>query len=104
MTEMGTQYYDNKLKNHINNLKSERHKVIPPWSRVLVINPETLEEVNNGEIGILRHVDLTNRGSVIAIQTEDIGYKIGDGFEIVGRSSPIESRGCSISIDEMLLS
>ncbi len=104
MSELGTQYYDNKLCNYINNINSQKYKVIPPWSRVLVLNPETLEEVNTGEQGLLQHVDLTNRGSIISILTDDIGYKIAEGFEIVGRSNKVEPRGCSIAIDEILSS
>ena len=41
-------------------------------------------------------------GSVIAIQTADLGQRIGDGFEVLGREPGAEARGCSIAADELL--
>ena len=40
--------------------------------------------------------DLANVRSVLAIQTEDIGVRRGSGFELVGRATLAEARGCSL--------
>jgi hypothetical protein len=68
----------------------------PPWARVQVVSPETGREVNEGETGLIRVFDLANVFSVMAIQTEDLGIRRGDGFELVGRASLAETRGCSL--------
>jgi len=68
----------------------------PPWARVQVISPETGDEVGEGETGLIRIFDLANVYSVAAIQTEDLGIRRGDGFELVGRAKLAEPRGCSL--------
>ena len=68
----------------------------PPWARVQIISPETGREVAEGETGLIRIFDLANVFSVAAIQTEDLGIRRGDGFELVGRAQLAEPRGCSL--------
>jgi hypothetical protein len=68
----------------------------PPWTRVQIISPESGHEVANGETGLIRVFDLANVFSVMAIQTEDLGIRRGDGFELVGRAQLAEPRGCSL--------
>jgi hypothetical protein len=68
----------------------------PPWARVQIISPETGREVSEGETGLIRVYDLANVFSVMAIQTEDLGVRRGDGFELAGRASMAEARGCSL--------
>lgn len=68
----------------------------PPWLRTLVCDPLTGAEQRRGSIGVLRHVDLANVGSVIAIQTEDLGRARDDGIEILGRAPHATARGCSL--------
>ena len=70
----------------------------PPWTRVQMIDPENGREVREGKRGLIRIFDLANRGSVIAIQTEDVGVKHGDGFELIGRAPQAEARGCSLMV------
>jgi hypothetical protein len=38
----------------------------------------------------------------MAIQTEDLGEAVGDGFDVLGRAPGAEPRGCSIAVDEIL--
>jgi acyl-CoA synthetase (AMP-forming)/AMP-acid ligase II len=102
MTEMCSQFYDNVLRDHVNGVRRPRHKRIPPWVRTLIVDPETLEELPPGSTGLLRHYDLANCGSVMALQTEDIGRTVADGFEITGRASGAEARGCSLIVEELL--
>jgi hypothetical protein len=68
----------------------------PPWARVQIISPETGREVGEGETGLIRVLDLANVYSVMAIQTEDLGVRRGDGFILVGRAVSAEPRGCSL--------
>jgi hypothetical protein len=68
----------------------------PPWARAQIISPETGREVADGETGLIRIFDLANVFSVAAIQTEDLGIRRGDGFELVGRAQLAEPRGCSL--------
>ena len=68
----------------------------PPWARVQIISPETGREVADGETGIIRVFDLANVFSVAAIQTEDLGIRRGNGFELIGRAQMAEPRGCSL--------
>jgi hypothetical protein len=68
----------------------------PPWARVRIISPETGEEVQDGETGLIRIFDLANVFSVAAIQTEDVGIRRGGGFELLGRAQQAEPRGCSL--------
>ncbi len=100
MTEMGSQFYDNSL---VDTGKGRpRFKLAPPWARTLVVDPERLEPVPRGQAGLLRHYDLANRGSAMVVQTDDMGVEIEEGFEILGRASGAEARGCSIASDELL--
>ena len=103
MTEMASQFYDNVLHNRFRRSNEPRYKIGPAWTRTLVVDPETLHEVPPGQTGILQHFDLANVGSVMAIQTDDLGYTVRDGFEIVGRVPGAEARGCALALDEFLL-
>jgi hypothetical protein len=98
MTELGSQFYDSALRFP----GRPRHKLGPPWARARIIDPESGDEAAHGEIGILTFLDLANTGSVLAIQSADLGRALGEGFEVVGREPGAESRGCSIAADEML--
>ena len=101
MTEIASQFYDNTLRNFTRGVDAPSFKVNPPWTRTLVVNPETLEPLPPGEIGLLRHFDLANRGHICAIQTDDIGRMVEGGFEIYGKARENEAKGCSLTIDEM---
>jgi hypothetical protein len=98
MTELGSQFYDSVLHDP----RGPRRKLRPPWSRVRLVDPESGKEVGDGEVGAIRIVDLANTGSVLAVATADLGRRIGDGFEVLGRAEGAEARGCSIAADEVL--
>ncbi len=68
----------------------------PPWGRVRIISPETNREVREGEMGLIQVFDLANVRSVMAIQTEDLGIRRGQGFEWAGRAAGALARGCSL--------
>jgi len=67
-----------------------------PWARARIVSPETGREVGEGETGLIQVYDLANVRSVMAVQTEDLGVRRGDGFEVIGRAGPGEPRGCSL--------
>ena len=72
----------------------------PPWARAQIISAETGREVAEGETGLLRIFDLANVFSVMAIQTDDLAVRRGDGFELMGRAQPAEPRGCSLMSED----
>lgn len=98
MTELGSQFYDSVLRFPA----TPRRKLRPPWTRVRIVDPESGEESTYGETGMLTVFDLANTGSVLAVATADLGRAFADGFEVIGRQSGAEARGCSIALDEML--
>ena len=102
LTELSTQFIDQSLRSTIAGHPLNRLKSVPPWARTRVLDPETLAELPPGEIGVLCHTDLANRASVCTILTEDLGVAQSGGFEVLGRVSGSEARGCSIAMDELL--
>ena len=76
----------------------------PPWTRAVVVDPVTLEEVGEGETGILLIYDGANVGSVVGIRTQDLVVKRGDAFALLGRDPSALPRGCSRAADEWLTS
>jgi len=101
MTEMSSQFYDNGLRNAYKGLDIPKAKINPPWTRTQTVDPDTLEPLSADKVGLLRHVDLANRGTILAIQTDDLGKMTPEGFEIFGRAKGDVTRGCSLTIDEM---
>ncbi len=102
MTELSSQYYDGVLRDHAAGREpGPRRKVPPPWTRVRVVDPETLAPLPEGHIGLLRHYDLANLHTVLGVQTDDLGVAAGDGFEVLGRAAGAEPRGCSLAVEEL---
>ena len=103
MSELSSQAYDrtiapsrlpaagSRITHH-----ASRIFAFPPWARVQIVSPETGCEVAEGETGLIRVYDLANVYSVMAIQTEDLGIRRGNGFALAGRAVLAEPRGCSL--------
>ena len=102
MTELSSQCYDSRFYDRYKGVKRKSRFVSSPWLRTLAIDPRTMKEAPVGGKGMLRHFDLANRGSVLAVQTEDIGVRLDEGFELLGRSNASELRGCSLAYEEFL--
>lgn len=98
MTELASQFHDSVLRFP----GTPRRKLGPPWARVRIVDPSRGVEVTPGDVGVIEIVDLASTGSVLAIQTADLGRRVGDGFEVLGREPGAEARGCSIAADVML--
>ncbi|MDP2277138.1 MAG: acyl-protein synthetase [Nitrospirota bacterium] len=83
--ESSTVYFDNVLRNSLAGFKRKRCKEVPPWSRIIVVDPRDFRRLPKGEIGLLRHYDLTNRAMAFCVQTDKMGCETEDGFEVVGK-------------------
>ena len=120
MTEMTSQFYDATLRAGSAGAVDAavpRLKFGPPWARALVVDVHTLEPLPPGRPGLLRVLDLANRGSVAAILTEDFAVAedvagAGDGeaaanrpralpFRLLGRAPGSEPRGCSLEAEDV---
>jgi hypothetical protein len=97
MTELGSQFYDSVLRHP----DQARRKLGPPWARVRIVDAEG-DDVPSATAGRIAVVDLANTGSVLAIQTADLGRADAAGFEVIGREPGAEARGCSLAADAML--
>jgi hypothetical protein len=95
MSELSSQAYDSEI-HHPSSIIHHRVFHFPPWARTQIISPETGREIADGETGLIRVFDLANVFSVTVIQTEDLGIRRGDGFELIGRAQLAEPRGCSL--------
>ncbi len=97
MTELSTQFYDATLRLG----RRSDVKTVPPWARVLVVNPVTGKECALHEPGLIRVLDLANLWSAMCLQTEDVGVAVENGFEIRGRAAGASVRGCSLTAEEL---
>ncbi len=71
------------------------------WTRVRILDPETLEESPEGKTGLISVFDLANIGSAVHLLTEDLGVAEGGGFRLQGRAAGAELRGCSLTVEEL---
>lgn len=99
MTELSSQYYDApQARAQI----EPRVKLAPPWLRPIVVDDRG-RPLEAGFVGAIRHVDLANRGSVIAIETEDLGALVApSGLVLLGREQGAALRGCSLDAETLL--
>lgn len=76
---------------------------LPPWCRVLAIDPATGRPCRPGHVGLLRFVDLANVQSAVVVQTADLGVALarGGAFEYRGRAAGAVVRGCSLTFEEL---
>ena len=92
MSEMASQFYGYGL---------DPEKRGPFWVRTRTIDPETGGDTPPGTPGLLRHYDLANFNSVMALQTQDLGTLTPGGFVLHGRSLGAEVRGCSLTVEDL---
>jgi hypothetical protein len=104
ITELTSLFFDTVLAEAAAGHAPQRRKANAPWTRTRAVHPETLELLPPGEVGLLRHWDLANVASVTVLQTDDLGLQMsdGDGFEVLGRASGAELRGCSLAMEQFL--
>ena len=87
MAESATNFFDDTLRCAIAGEPQRRMRRCPPWTRTVAVSIDTLTELPPGEVGLLRHYDVVNLPTVLAVQTDNLGYTDGEGsFQIVGRA------------------
>ena len=96
MTELASQFYDGVLAQ---GSASPRRKLSPHWTRTRVLDPRTLTPASRG---ILVHLDLANVERPFAIRSDDIGECDAQGWNILGRASHADPKGCSLTVEEYL--
>jgi hypothetical protein len=96
MTELTSQCYTRALLGGDPDLF-----VTPPWVRVRIFDPVTLDEAPAGTTGLISVFDLANIGSAVHLLTEDLGVAEGEGFRLLGRAAGAELRGCSLVVEEL---
>ena len=96
MTEMTGHVYTDVLRGGDGDLF-----VVPPFMRVRMSDPETLEDVGLGRPGLVTLFDLSNVGSCLHVVTQDLGIREAGGFRLLGRASAAELRGCSLTAEEL---
>jgi hypothetical protein len=101
MAESATNFFENPLRDTTLKLPAGQRRFIPPpWTRVDVVNATDLTPLPVGEVGLLRHFDLANLPTVLAVQSDNLGIRNQDGsFTIVGRAK-IEDGKVSMMPDE----
>jgi hypothetical protein len=99
MTELSSQFWEGGPTRD-----DRRVYLEPPWARVIPVDPQTLAPVADGDAGIARIEDLANVDSAFAVITQDRVRRRGAGFDLLGRVAGASARGCSIALEEMLLS
>lgn len=94
MAETGTNFFDSCLRDFVTGTsKGLRHKVPPPWTRVTAVSLDDLSPLPHGQVGLLRHYDLTCLPTVMGVQTDNLGFTdAAGGFEIVGRAKLIHGK------------
>ncbi len=106
MTELSSQMYELTLRHALNGdrapIDATRRFFVPDWVRVTAVDPERLQPVAPGEVGILRIEDGANVDSVAALQTADFARVVDGELELLGRDPDAVPRGCSLAIDEVL--
>lgn len=102
MTELSAQSYTDTT-HPIADLAAPRALLVPPWVKLDVVDPLTLEvRVAPDAEGLIRWLDLSNHDSVLAVQTSDIGRRTPAGVVLEGRAKGATLRGCSLTIEEIL--
>lgn len=69
----------------------------PPWMKILVRQiHDPFDGAGNGQVGILKIIDLANVHSCAFIETEDLGLVDTNKFKVVGRLDNTDLRGCNL--------
>jgi hypothetical protein len=98
---LGAEYGMTELLSQAYRVGSEPFR-LPPWCRVLALDPATGRRQPHGLPGLLRFVDLANTQSAVCVQTADRGATHSDHtFTLFGRAAGAPLRGCSLTFEEL---
>jgi hypothetical protein len=102
MTELTSQLYEGCLPG--GSLRGEVGLFVePPWLRVIPVEPATLAPLPDGTPGLAKILDLGNIDSAVAVLTQDVVCRRRGGIQLLGRAVAAPPRGCSLSIENMVL-
>lgn len=73
----------------------------PPWLRVIPLDPNSLEPVADGEVGVACFVDLANVDSAVCVLSQDNVRVEGPGIRLLGRQPKAPLRGCSLAVEAL---
>lgn len=91
MTELLTQAYATDGKNFS----------CPPWMKIIMRQSDDPFDYNNRKTsGGINVIDLANLHSCAFIETQDLGKKQGDFFQVLGRFDQSDLRGCNLMVSE----
>jgi hypothetical protein len=96
MTELSSQLWEPSIEGRAGRFRA------PAWLKVDAVDPDTLQPVAAGELGLARFVDLANVDSAIAVQTVDRVRVVDGEVELFGRAPGAPPRGCSLAIEDLL--
>lgn len=103
MCELGSQWYDANLCDYFAGRAPRVDvKMGPAWARATIVDPVTAEPLPAGKDGLVQIFDLSNRASVAAVLTADVGHEQDGGIVLVGRFAGAPPKGCSIAADAAL--
>jgi hypothetical protein len=101
MTELSSQLYEDTL-NRPSEPSGSGWYVAPPWLKVDAVDPVTLANLPDGQIGLACFTDLANVDSAVRILTEDRIVRDGARIQLLGRSASAPARGCSLADEELI--
>lgn len=90
---------------------NKKSKHLPPWVKVIVRDPYTLEDIGYEKLGILSYLDASSNSYPCFLLSDDLGIlkkdcscgRSGDVVQLVRRVKKVEAKGCAIKIDSNLL-
>lgn len=102
MAESATGFFDDTLRRAVKGgMPGKRMRPNPPWVRTVAVGTDDLRPLPPGEVGLLRHYDAANLPTVLAVQTDNLGFTDAAGnFQIVGRAQRDEQGKVSLMPSE----
>lgn len=101
MTELSSQLYEGRVPG-ARRTTAPGQFVAPPWLRVSALDPVSLQEVSDSEVGLACFLDLANIDSALRIVTADRIIRCGDTVQLLGRMPNSTPRGCSLGDEELV--
>lgn len=77
---------------------------LPPWAKLVAVDPATGKILPPGRRGLARWIDLANVDGVLALETQDLAIRTradGRAFRLIGRLPNLPRRGCSVPAEEL---
>lgn len=81
--------------------KDGRYFIYPPWMKIAIRDIyDPFENKKDDQSGAINVIDLANLHSCSFIATDDVGKRIGNKFEVLGRIDDADIRGCNLLFQE----